>query len=191
MLKAATGFFVTIALSSCSPKKSTSVVKSIPTGVLIGSWLNCESYSRGAIIGIKSSALVYTFKDDKTLQMRADYYTDDACHDLFTPGEAEKYLKEMSVLSKTPIPKDVRDAVEELSQPIIEEIPYQATLVPIGEVGAIDFISLQKPSFTSYRIEGNALFIAHVCLEDECETLGDSPTSRAMNLTESDKFVRK
>lgn len=205
-MKSLAAIFILSLLLSCLPKKtkidkpgaSPAATQNLTTptqnGSLIGSWWSCESYPQGEIIGIKSSSIVYAFKDEKTMSMSAEYYADDQCRTQFTRTMADDYFKHYEDLNKAPAPEDVKQSVIDLAEGIHQEIPYTAQKVPAGEVGIIDFLSLERPSYTSYRIWDDKLQIANVCqdlVEEGCEPIGDKPSNRATDINEGDILSRQ
>lgn len=203
-MKSATGFCVLLVLTACSPKKTKTESKTdeapapialAPTqnGSLIGSWRSCLGYPQGEIIGVKSSSLVYTFEGESRVSMKAEFYTNDDCTSRFTRDKAEETFKHYESLGQAAAPVDVKAAVLELADGIFEEMNYTASIVPAGEVGSLDFLSLQKPSYTSYRIWDDKIQIASVCheaIEEECELAGDTPLNRSMDMAEAETLLR-
>ena len=203
-MKSATGFCVLLVLSACSPMKSKTEAANAPApdrvaltpaqnGSLIGSWRSCVAYPQGQIIGVKSTSLTYTFEAESRVSMKADFYSDDDCSSRFTRDRAEETFKHYESLAQAAAPADVKVAVLELAEGISEEMDFMASTVPAGEMGSLDFKSLQKPSYTSYRIWDDKIQIASVCheaVEEECELAGDTPLNRAMDMAEAEILLR-
>jgi hypothetical protein len=203
-MKSATGFCVLALLTACSPKKSKTVEGKAPlpapvalaptqNGSLIGSWRSCVAYPQGQIIGVKSSSMIYTFEGESRVTLKAAFYTDEDCSSLFTRDKAEETFKHYESLGQVAAPDDVKAAVLELADGISEEMNYAASKVPAGDTGSLDFLSLQKPSYTSYRIWDDRIQIASVCheaVEEDCDLAGETPLNRAMDMAEAEVLLR-
>ncbi len=174
--------------------KTTAMALSKPSlANLIGQWRVCDSFPQGEIIGVKSSAITYEFTSKQEVIMKASYFADASCEQLFTEEMANNYFKEFEAINKAPAPDDVKASVRELALGIQETMNYSATPVAEGEIGALDFLSMKNPSFTSYRIVGEKLSVATVCrdlIEEGCEPIGESATNRAIEMSDAEVFLR-
>ncbi len=197
-------FPLLLALSSysCTPRKK-GVTHSESKGQeqpvrkavsLIGSWRACEPYPQGEIIGVRSSSITYTFLDEKSVRLKAEYYADDKCELGFTEQMAKDGFRQYEELNKEEAPQDVKQSVLDLAHGLSDEMPYAASKVHEGELGTLDFLSMKNPSYTSYRIENDTVRIASVChdlIEEGCEPIGGSATERATDMEEAEILIRQ
>lgn len=199
-MKLVAAISILVFLASCSPQKKAapSKLSGVPSQAasvsLIGEWTSCENYPQGELIGIKSASITYNFQSETTMTMSASYYADEGCNTKFTKLMAVDYFKQYEDINRSPAPGDVTQSVFDLAEGIRQEIPYRADKVLENQVGTIDFLSMERPSYTSFRIAHNELKIASVChdlIEEGCDPIGDKPDNRATDTLDGDTLIKR
>lgn len=185
-------------------KDQTAALSPAADSPLLGVWKIClqgvesedeDEYS-GPVPNYKTVQLVRAFDEKGNGYYGTYLFKDEECTDPFTEIDRKKYIAELDEYFKsqgaTGLPEEV---IAEINKGLADRktsFSYKLTSSKALS-GSIDLADNEsgKISYTSYKIEGDILFVADICDQEAVESgdmdctsvTGDSPSNRATSFS--------
>jgi hypothetical protein len=144
---------------------------------LLGNWSICQA-NETELFPLYHKE-IYKFVSEEMLELHTEFSFDKDCATVMTKESLAKKLADIKDTVDEEILQEYKIYFESAVGGFLELYPYKAELVDEGKLGTIDISVEESVIYTSYKVEGNKLFLSETCDVSEpivVDDLGDAPS---------------